>query len=163
VPRLRSPSLFQRTNPSKFEPLPLPSPPLPSPPPEQTRQPWNRPYQLQERYWEKMTEADWSIYVFYTFVVVNYIFYFCILFDISSTMTSKYFSRIHWYFQVYISLLLIWRYNPLRTKLKFVDNDKIIIFTCAVTLLFLTIMTTYAKEVESSIEYIKGKVKSLIQ
>lgn len=100
--------------------------------------------------------TKYPIMFFYCFVAVNYIFYFLILFNLSDT-ASKYFSDVHFFFQVYISLFLIYRYNPFfrdTENFKFTSDDMNIIFTCAYSLLLVALMSKFSS-------YIQGVLSSL--
>lgn len=66
-----------------------------------------------------------------------YILYFLIFFGLSMS-APRYLQIIDLFFKLYISLFLIWRFNPFRT-VPFTSLDKKIIFNAAVFLLIISI------------------------
>ena len=83
----------------------------------------------------------------FTFIII-YVLYFLIALGLSAT-APKYLSFLDYYVKIYVSLFLIWRFNPFRNS-KFTSLDKKIVFTSGVYLFFATttinqILITYVK------------------
>lgn len=68
---------------------------------------------------------------------LTYILYFVILFGLSVN-APRYLYILDFFFKLYISLFLIWRFNPFRS-VPFTSLDKKIIFNAAVFLFIITI------------------------
>ena len=71
----------------------------------------------------------------FTFVII-YFLYFIISLGLSAT-APKYLSFLDYYVKIYVSLFLIWRFNPYR-HVKFTSLDKKIAFTSGLFVLFAT-------------------------
>ena len=71
----------------------------------------------------------------FTFVII-YILYFLIALGLSAT-APKYLSFLDYYVKIYVSLFLIWRFNPFR-NVKFRSLDKKIAFNAGLFVLFAT-------------------------
>ena len=71
----------------------------------------------------------------FTFVII-YILYFLIALGLSAT-APKYLSFLDYYVKIYVSLFLIWRFNPFR-DVKFTSLDKKIAYNAGLFILFAT-------------------------
>ena len=71
----------------------------------------------------------------FTFVII-YFLYFLIALGLSAT-APKYLSFLDYYVKIYVSLFLIWRFNPFRS-VKFKSLDKKIAFNAGLFILFAT-------------------------
>ena len=75
-------------------------------------------------------------YIFdFTFLII-YILYFAIALGLSAT-APKYLSFLDYYVKIYVSLFLIWRFNPFR-HVKFTSFDRKIAFNAGIFVLFAT-------------------------
>jgi hypothetical protein len=83
----------------------------------------------------------------FTFLII-YILYFAIALGLSAT-APKYLSFLDYYLKIYVSLFLIWRFNPFR-HVKLTSFDKKIAFNAGIFVLFAT---TYINQI--LINYIK--------
>ena len=84
----------------------------------------------------------------FTFLII-YILYFAIALGLSAT-APKYLSFLDYYVKIYVSLFLIWRFNPFR-HVKFTSFDKKIVFNAGIFVLFATtsineILINYVKK-----------------
>ena len=70
-----------------------------------------------------------------TFVII-YVLYFVIALGLSAT-APKYLAFLDYYVKIYVSLFLIWRFNPFR-HVKFTSLDKKIAFNAGIFVLFAT-------------------------
>lgn len=87
----------------------------------------------------------------FTFVII-YFLYFLIALGLSAT-APKYLSFLDYYVKIYVSLFLIWRFNPFRS-IKIKSLDKKIAFNAGLFVLFATtsinqILISYLKNVVS--------------
>lgn len=71
----------------------------------------------------------------FTFLII-YFLYFLIALGLSAT-APKYLSFLDYYVKIYVSLFLIWRFNPFR-HVKFTSLDKKIAFNAGIFVLFAT-------------------------
>jgi hypothetical protein len=71
----------------------------------------------------------------FTFLII-YILYFAIALGLSAT-APKYLSFLDYYLKIYVSLFLIWRFNPFR-YVKLTSFDKKIAFNAGIFVLFAT-------------------------
>jgi hypothetical protein len=71
----------------------------------------------------------------FTFLII-YFLYFVIALGLSAT-APKYLSFLNYYLKIYVSLFLLWRFNPFR-RVKFTSFDKKIAFNAGVFILFAT-------------------------
>lgn len=78
--------------------------------------------------------------VFDIVVVITYLLYFLIAFDLSET-APVYLKQLDNFIKVYISLFLIYRFNPFR-ETKFTDLDRKIVFSAGVFVLATTTINT---------------------
>lgn len=75
-------------------------------------------------------------YIFdFTFLII-YFLYFIIALGLSAT-APKYLSFLDYYVKIYVSLFLIWRFNPFR-RIKFTSLDIKIAFNAGIIVLFAT-------------------------
>ena len=81
-------------------------------------------------------------YTFIAVTVLSYLLYFLLLLGVSTT--PRYYDSIRTIVQVYISLFLIWRFNPFR-QTQFNYLDKRIAFSAGVFLLSTSIITDIFK------------------
>jgi len=72
---------------------------------------------------------------FIAITVITYILYIISLLGLSKTNTAPYVTVIHSYIQIYVSLFLMYRFNPFRNKKEFTELDKKIAFTAGTFLL----------------------------
>jgi hypothetical protein len=89
----------------------------------------------------------------FTFVII-YFLYFLIALGLSAT-APKYLSFLDYYVKIYVSLFLIWRFNPFR-HVKFTSLDKKIVFNAGLFVLFATtsinqILINYLIEFKKSV------------
>ena len=85
----------------------------------------------------------------FTFLII-YFLYFLIALGLSAT-APKYLSFLDYYVKIYVSLFLIWRFNPFR-HVKFTSLDKKIAFNAGIFVLFATTSIN-----QILINYIKNK------
>lgn len=82
-------------------------------------------------------------------IFLNYLLYFLIIIGLSST-APKYLSTFHFYMQIYISLFLLYRFNPFR-KIKFKELDRKVAFSAGVFMMTTSaigkIMGNYLKNI----------------
>ena len=84
-------------------------------------------------------------------IVASYLLYGC--FDLGlSTTAPQYLSNLDYYVKIYISLFLLWRFNPF-TTIEFTDLDRKIAFSAGI-FLFTTsainqILVTYLKQIKA--------------
>jgi hypothetical protein len=94
------------------------------------------------------------------FDIIVYISYILII--VSSLGLSMkapiYLSNLDYYIRIYICLFLIWRFNPLRTTLKFTDLDKKIAFSAGVFILTTTTLNEYLTDIKV---FFKNKFSNL--
>ena len=69
-------------------------------------------------------------------IFLNYLFYFLIILGLSSS-APKYISTFHFYLQIYISLFLLYRFNPFR-KIQFNELDRKVAFSAGVFIITTT-------------------------
>lgn len=72
---------------------------------------------------------------FIAITFITYILYIISLLGLSKTNTAPYVTIIHSYIQIYVSLFLMYRFNPFRNKKEFTELDKKIAFTAGTFLL----------------------------
>jgi len=78
-----------------------------------------------------------------------YILYFVVALGLSTT-APKYLSLLDYYIKIYVSLFLLWRFNPFR-KLRFTSLDKQIAFSAG---FFVLSSTTSVNKI--IIDYLKN-------
>ena len=72
---------------------------------------------------------------FIAITAITYILYFGSFLGLLSPNTSQYIGIIQTYMQIYVSLFLVYRFNPFRTRAEFSELDKKIAFTAGIFLL----------------------------
>ena len=82
----------------------------------------------------------WYEYLFIYATYVVYILYFLVSFHISST-APKYLLLLNYFRQLFVGLMLVYFFNPLRKKIIFNDFHRKIIFTTSLFLLIPIIRT----------------------
>jgi len=82
---------------------------------------------------------EFQTLMFNIFVALSYILYgsFALGFSVSS---PQYLAQMDYYIKIYISLFLLWRFNPFRT-ITFNDLDRRIAFTAGLFLFTTTIIS----------------------
>jgi hypothetical protein len=99
-------------------------------------------------YLRKLHKFQENIFDF-TFLII-YILYFAIALGLSAT-APKYLSFLDYYLKIYVSLFLMWRFNPFR-RVKLTSFDKKIAFNAGIFILFAT---TYINQI--LINYIRNQ------
>ena len=69
-------------------------------------------------------------------IFINYLFYFLIIFGLSSN-APKYLLVFRFYVQIYISLFLLYRFNPFR-KIQFNELDRKVAFSAGLFMVTTT-------------------------
>ena len=82
-----------------------------------------------------MFSQKFQMNAFIAITVITYILYIVSLLGLSKTNTAPYVTVIHSYIQIYVSLFLMYRFNPFRNKKEFSELDKKIAFTAGTFLL----------------------------
>ena len=82
-----------------------------------------------------MISQKFQMNAFIVITVITYILYIVSLLGLSKTNTAPYVTVIHSYIQIYVSLFLMYRFNPFRTTTHFSELDKKIAFTAGTFLL----------------------------
>lgn len=82
-----------------------------------------------------MISQKFQMNAFIVITVITYILYIVSLLGLSKTNTAPYVTVIHSYIQIYVSLFLMYRFNPFRNKKEFSELDKKIAFTAGTFLL----------------------------
>ena len=82
-----------------------------------------------------MISQKFQMNAFIAITAITYILYIVSLLGLSKTNTAPYVTIIHSYIQIYVSLFLMFRFNPFRHKREFSDLDKKIAFTAGTFLL----------------------------
>lgn len=103
----------------------------------------------------------------FTFVVVfSWILYFSILTGIS-TNAPKYLNIYDYYIKIYVSLFLLWRFNPFKTKIVFNELDRKIAFTAGVFLFTTTSLNQFLLNYLDKTKYVlidkKEEIKEQIK
>jgi hypothetical protein len=88
----------------------------------------------------------------------SYVLFIIVLLGVSTT-APKYLSSLEKFLKLYVSLFLLWRFNPLRKK-PFRRFDRRVVFSCALFLLTTTILTD---AVIIYLEKVKGKVVNFLK
>ena len=88
--------------------------------------------------------------IFNIIILVSYVSYAFIALGMFST-SPKYLETLDYYVKIYISLFLLWRFNPF-TKIKFTDLDRKIAFSAGLFIFTTTavnkILISYFKEIK---------------
>lgn len=87
----------------------------------------------------------------------SYILYALILLGISTT-APKYLSNLRGFLKLYVSIFLLWRFNPYRNE-RMTKFDKRVVFSCA---LFLLTTTTITELAYNYLKPVKKQVKNII-
>ena len=82
-----------------------------------------------------MISQKFQMNAFIVITVITYILYIGSFLGLLSTNTPQYITIIHNYIQIYVSLFLMYRFNPFRNKKEFSELDKKIAFTAGTFLL----------------------------
>lgn len=88
----------------------------------------------------------------------SYVLFIIVLLGISTT-APKYLSSLEKFLKLYVSLFLLWRFNPLRKK-PFRKFDRRVVFSCALFLLMTTLLTD---AVMAYLQIFRGKIVNLIE
>ena len=83
---------------------------------------------------------------FITITTITYILYFGSFFGLLSSSTSQYITTIHKYMEIYVSLFLVYRFNPFRINKTFSDLDRKIAFTAGTFLLMTSTIGLYIRQ-----------------
>jgi len=92
---------------------------------------------------------------FNTFIYVSYILIFLSAIGFSET-APEYLANLDYYVKIYVCLFLIWRFNPLRSNIKFTDLDRKIAFSAGIFILTTTTLNEYLDDIK---KYIKSFYK----
>lgn len=79
---------------------------------------------------------------FNIFIIVSYILVIIYIFNLSS-QSLVYLNTLDYYVKIYVSLFLIWRFNPLRSYYEFTNLDRKIAFSAGIFLLTTTFLFEY--------------------
>jgi hypothetical protein len=90
----------------------------------------------------------------FTFIII-YVLYFLIALGLSAT-APKYLSFLDYYVKIYVSLFLIWSFNPFNKRRKFTSLDRKIALNAGIFVLFATtslnqILIDFLKELKNYI------------
>lgn len=88
----------------------------------------------------------------------SYVLFIIVLLGLSTT-APKYLSSLEKFLKLYVSLFLLWRFNPLRKK-PFRKFDRRVVFSCALFLLMTTLLTD---AVMTYMQLFRGKIVNLIK
>ena len=72
----------------------------------------------------------------FTFVII-YVLYFLVALGLSAT-APKYLAFLDYYVKIYVSLFLIWSFNPFNKRRKFTSLDRKIALNAGIFVLFAT-------------------------
>lgn len=86
------------------------------------------------------------------FIILSYLLIFLATLGISNDAIF-YLNTIDYYIRIYISLFLIWRFNPLR-KVNFTELDRKIVFTSGLFILTTSALNNYILEIQHYIKKI---------
>ena len=88
----------------------------------------------------------------FTFLII-YILYFAIALGLSAT-APKYLSFLDYYVKIYVSLFLIWRFNPFRKIHTFTNLDRKIAFSAGLFIITTTALNKYIIETKERVQKI---------
>ena len=95
--------------------------------------------------------------MFDLFRALTWLLYFLILFGITAT-APEYLDDLNYYIKIYVSLFLIYRFNPFRT-VKYTELDVKITFAAGIFLLFTTtigsLIKSYINDIKQYIVIVK--------
>lgn len=94
--------------------------------------------------------------VFSITIIISYILYFVVALGLSAT-APQYLETMHYWVKLYISLFLIYRFNPLHT-ISFTELDRKVAFSAGVFLLSTTI---FNQILTSNLSQIKTVLKEI--
>ena len=77
---------------------------------------------------------------------LTYILYFGSFVGLLSSNTSQYITTIHKYMEMYVSLFLVYRFNPFKKRNTFSKLDREIAFTAGTFLLMTSTIGIYIKQ-----------------
>ena len=86
--------------------------------------------------------------LFDAFIFISYILVIISFID-SSIDAKTYLLKIDNYAKIYISLFLIWRFNPFRSHYEFTNLDRKIAFTSGIFILTTSMLTNYISEIKN--------------
>ena len=93
--------------------------------------------------------------IFNIIIFISYISYTFIALGLFST-SPKYLETLDYYVKIYISLFLLWRFNPF-TKIKFTNLDRKIAFSAGLFIFTTTainkILINYFKEIKQLLRF----------
>lgn len=99
--------------------------------------------------------------LFTLFLAVSYALIFISYLGLYNS-APEYLSTISYYFNIYICLFLLWRFNPFRKLDTFTELDRKIAFSAGVFILTTTALNQYIIEIQNaikrSISYFEKKV-----
>ena len=64
-----------------------------------------------------------------------------------STAAPRYLDDLDYYVKIYVSLFLVWRFNPFRNITHFTKLDKKIAFSCGLFILTTTFLTSFLQDI----------------
>ena len=88
----------------------------------------------------------------------SYVLFIIVLLGLSTT-APNYLSSLEKFLKLYVSLFLLWRFNPLRKK-PFRKFDRRVVFSCALFLLTTTLLTD---AIMTYLQMFGGKIVHLIE
>jgi len=92
---------------------------------------------------------DFQNTMFNLFIALSYILYAGIVFGLS-TNAPIYLDTLDYYIKIYISLFLLWRFNPFRT-ITFTELDRKIVFSAGLFVFATTAVNGWIKSYLSNI------------
>lgn len=93
-----------------------------------------------------MLSEKFQMNAFITITAITYILYFGSFLGLLSPNTSQYITTIHKYMEIYVSLFLVYRFNPFRINKTFSKLDRKIAFTAGTFLLMTSTIGLYIKQ-----------------
>ena len=95
-----------------------------------------------ERVSRKTDIMSIQLYLFHFITIICYMLLAISIINKSKDATNT-LNNIEFYFRIYISLYLIWRFNPYRKKTKLTELDNQMIFSSAFFLLVMILLHKY--------------------
>jgi hypothetical protein len=89
-------------------------------------------------------------------IIVTWVLYIIIVLGLSAS-APDYLDDLQYYVKIYISLFLIWRFNPFR-QVKFTYLDAKIAFNAGIFLIMTTFIGSFIKKYTSEIQTIMKKI-----
>lgn len=106
---------------------------------------------------QKISNTKIQLFLFNFFTVICYILIAIGIF-IKSEYASELLERIEFFLKLYMSIYLLWRFNPYRKNINITNLDKQIIYSSAFFILFIIIINKLLKKFEKRIKfYLKKK------